>query len=186
MGPDGNLWFTDRGDDAIGVVTLNPASSTHLVVTQPPPASITAGSPFGLTVAVEDSSGNLVSSFDGTVTVGLASNPGGTTLGGKLVVAASGGVATFSGLTLDQGRLRLYALRLRQRAHLDDDQPLQRGQLGHEQRARRDDHDQSTGSVAGAAGARQPGSLGRPAIKRRGLKRLAHLTTVVRRPFRIG
>jgi hypothetical protein len=32
--------------------------------------------------------------------VGLASNPGGTTLGGTLVVAASGGVATFSGLTL--------------------------------------------------------------------------------------
>jgi hypothetical protein len=32
--------------------------------------------------------------------VGLASNPGGTTLGGGLTVAASGGVATFSGLIL--------------------------------------------------------------------------------------
>jgi hypothetical protein len=51
-------------------------------------------------VEAEDSSGTLVSSFSGTVTVGLASNPGGTTLGGTLVVAASGGVATFSGLTL--------------------------------------------------------------------------------------
>ena len=44
--------------------------------------------------------GNPVASFNGTVTVGLASNPGGTTLGGTLVVAASGGVATFSGLTI--------------------------------------------------------------------------------------
>jgi len=99
-GPDGNLWFADRFNGAVGVVTLNPASATHLVVTQPPPASVTAGSPFGLTVRAEDSSGHLVASFGGTVTVGLASNPGGTTLGGTLVVAASGGVATFSGLTI--------------------------------------------------------------------------------------
>ena len=99
-GPDGNLWFTAYGDDAIDVAALNPAAGTHLVVTQPPPASVTAGSGFGLTVQAEDSSGNLVSSFSGTVTVELASNPGGTTLGGTLVVAASGGVATFSGLTL--------------------------------------------------------------------------------------
>jgi streptogramin lyase len=101
-GPDGNLWFADRGDGSIGVATLNPASSTHLVVTQTPPASVAAGSPFSLTVQAEDSSGNLVSSFSGTVTVGLARNPGGTTLGGTLVVAALGGVATFSGLTLTQ------------------------------------------------------------------------------------
>ncbi len=77
VGPDGNVWFTDRGANAIGVVTLNPTSSTHLVVTEQPPASVTAGSAFALTVQAEDSSGNLVSSFNGTVTVGLASNPGG-------------------------------------------------------------------------------------------------------------
>ena len=99
-GPDGNLWFTDAGTNAIGVVTLDQTSSTHLVITQQPPASMTAGSGFGLTVQAEDSSGNPVTSFNGTVTVGLASNPGGTTLGGTVTVAASGGVATFSGLTL--------------------------------------------------------------------------------------
>ena len=60
----------------------------------------TAGSGFGLTVEAEDSSGNLVTSFNGTVTVALASNPGGATLGGTLTVTASAGVATFSGLTL--------------------------------------------------------------------------------------
>ena len=71
-------------------------------MTQQPPASVTAGSPFGLTVQAEDSSGNLDSSFNGTVTVALASNPGGATLGGTLTVTASGGVATFSGLTLNK------------------------------------------------------------------------------------
>ena len=70
------------------------------MVTQQPPASVTAGSGFGLTVQAEDSSGNLITSFNGTVTVALASNPGGATLGGTLTVTASGGVATFSGLTL--------------------------------------------------------------------------------------
>jgi hypothetical protein len=72
------------------------------VITQQPPGSVTAGSGFGLTVQAEDSSGNLVSSFTGTVTVGLASNPGGTTLAGTLTVAASGGVAAFSGLVINK------------------------------------------------------------------------------------
>ena len=72
------------------------------MVTQQPPASVTAGSPFGLTVEAEDSSGNLDSSFNGTVTVALANNPGGATLGGTLSVTASNGVATFSGLTLNK------------------------------------------------------------------------------------
>ena len=94
-GPDGNLWFADHGTNAIGVRYLQ-----NLVVTAQPPASVTAGSGFGLTVQAEDSSGNLITSFNGTVTVALASNPGGATLGGTLTVTASGGVATFSGLTL--------------------------------------------------------------------------------------
>ena len=44
----------------------------------------------------------MITSFNGTVTLALASNPGGSTLGGTLTVTASGGVATFSGLTLDK------------------------------------------------------------------------------------
>ena len=98
-GPDGNLWFADSGTSAIGVDTLNTA---QFVVTQQPPASVTAGTPFGLTVQAEDSSGNPITSFNGTVTVALASNPGGAMLGGTLTVTASGGVATFSGLTLNK------------------------------------------------------------------------------------
>jgi streptogramin lyase len=100
-GPDGNLWFADRGTLSIGVVTLN-TNADHFVVTQQPPVSVTAGTPFGLAVEAEDSSGNLDSSFNGTVTAGLANNPGGATLGGTLSVTASQGVATFSNLTLTQ------------------------------------------------------------------------------------
>jgi streptogramin lyase len=98
-GPDGNLWFADNGTSSIGLATL---ATTSLVVTQQPPSSVTAGSPFGLTVEAEDSSGNLVTSFNGSVTAVLADYPGGATLGGTLTVTASGGVATFSGLTLNK------------------------------------------------------------------------------------
>ena len=78
------------------------ADHIQLAVTQQPPASVTAGSPFGLTVTAENSSGNPITSFNGTVTVAPASNPGGATLGGTLTATASGGVATFSGLTLNK------------------------------------------------------------------------------------
>ena len=84
-------------------------------MTQQPPASVTAGSAFGLTVEAEDSSGNLVSSFNGTVTVALANNPGGATLGGTLTATASNGVATFSGFIAHHGRVRLHARCLRER-----------------------------------------------------------------------
>jgi streptogramin lyase len=98
-GSDGNIWFNDHLNNAVGVVSLN---FTQLVVTQQPPPSVTAGSPFGLTVQAESSSGSLDSSFDGTVTVALANNPGGATLGGTLTATASNGVATFFGLSLNK------------------------------------------------------------------------------------
>ena len=58
--------------DSIGLATL---PTTSLVVTQQPPSSVAAGSPFGLTVEAENSSGNLVTSFNGTVTVAMANYP---------------------------------------------------------------------------------------------------------------
>jgi streptogramin lyase len=107
-GPDG-IWFTDHlPNNAIGLATL---ATSQLVVTQQPPSSLTAGSPFGLTVTAEDSSGNVITSFNGTVTVGLANNPGVATLGGTLTAMASNGVATFSGLSLTRAAIgyTLYA-----------------------------------------------------------------------------
>jgi uncharacterized protein DUF4038/collagenase-like protein with putative collagen-binding domain len=95
--PSGN----STGVDNDFVLVLR-ASATHLVVTAQPPGSITVSSGFGLVVAAEDGSGKVDPTFNGSVTVALASNPGGATLGGTLTVTAVNGVAAFSGLTLDK------------------------------------------------------------------------------------
>ena len=108
MGPDGKITGTfvinTLNSSAVGVETFRLLGDCtgHRATggDQQPPASLTAGTPFGLTVEVEDSSGNIETSFNGTVTVALANNPGGATLGGTLTVTATNGVATFSGLTL--------------------------------------------------------------------------------------
>jgi uncharacterized repeat protein (TIGR03803 family) len=76
-----------------------PGVATQLVVTTPPPASVSAGSSFGLVVSAEDGLGTVDTSFNGTVSI---LSPLGATLGGLLTVTAVDGVATFSGLTLDQ------------------------------------------------------------------------------------
>ena len=89
-------------DNAVDIGAYEFQATTSLVVTTQPPASVTAGSTFGLTVTAEDSSGNVDTSFNGTVTVALAVNPGGGTLGGTLSVTATNGVATFSDLTLNK------------------------------------------------------------------------------------
>jgi hypothetical protein len=60
------------------------------------------GQRFGLTVKVEDGFGDVVTSYNGRVTIALANNPGGGTLGGTRTVTAVDGIATFSGLTLNK------------------------------------------------------------------------------------
>ena len=83
--------------------TVNPQAdvATQLVITSQPPSSVTAGSGFGFIVTAEDANNNVVTSFTGSETVALASNSGNSTLGGTLTVTAVNGVATFSGLTLN-------------------------------------------------------------------------------------
>ncbi len=75
-------------------------TATQLVVAAQPPVEVTAGAPFSVTVVAGDAAGNVDSTFDGLVTLALASNQGGATLGGTLTVTAIDGVATFSDLTL--------------------------------------------------------------------------------------
>jgi len=55
-----------------------------------------------LTVAIKDVYGNTVPNAADNVTVAIAANPGGGTLGGTTTVAASGGVATFDDLSIDE------------------------------------------------------------------------------------
>ena len=87
---------------AVDIGAYELQATRYVVVTTQPPATVIAGSSFGLTVTAEDSSGNVDTSFNGTVTVALATNPEGGTLGGTLSVTATNGVATFSDLTLDK------------------------------------------------------------------------------------
>jgi len=82
-----------------GSATLAFDVSDQLAVTTQPPASVAAGSSFGLSVSAEDGLGNVDTSFTGSVTV---SDAYGSPLGGTLTVTAVNGVATFSGLTIDQ------------------------------------------------------------------------------------
>jgi hypothetical protein len=65
-----------------------------------PPATVAVNGTFGLTVQVEDSQGNPVNS--GSVTVGLANNPGNATLGGKTNEPVVDGLATFTNLFLTE------------------------------------------------------------------------------------
>ncbi len=83
-------------------ITIVAAQASQWVITTQPPASVTAGAGFGLVVAAEDSFGNVAPSYTGSVSLALASNPGGATLGGASTLSASAGVATFTGLTLNK------------------------------------------------------------------------------------
>jgi S-adenosylmethionine hydrolase len=85
-----------------GRFNVTPGAAAKVVLMSQPPSKVGAASPFGLKVAVEDAEGNVISSYTGSVTLALATNPGGGTLGGKLTVAAVKGVATFSALKLTQ------------------------------------------------------------------------------------
>ena len=84
------------------IVNVWPSAPAWLDVTSEPASGVTAGTTFGLAVSVEDAFGNLATSFEGAVTVSLASGPGGASLGGTLTTVAVNGVATFSGLTLTE------------------------------------------------------------------------------------
>ena len=72
-----------------------------MAVTNQPPESVIAGDTFGLVVSFEDAEGGMDPEFSGTVTLSLATNPGGSKLSGTLSVTASHGEAVFDGLTLN-------------------------------------------------------------------------------------
>jgi hypothetical protein len=112
----GGLWLNKAGvgytlvasDNGLTSATTNsfavvPGAAKKLVVTAQPPARVAVGSPFGLTLAVEDAYGNVLNTDDtGSFTVALATNPGGATLTGTLTVTVTDGIITFSGLRLNK------------------------------------------------------------------------------------
>jgi hypothetical protein len=84
-------------------VTVNPAAADHLLFLQQP-TNTAAGQTITptVTVAVVDPFGDVVTS-DNSDTVGLSigTNPSGVSLSGIRTVTASGGLATFSDLSID-------------------------------------------------------------------------------------
>ncbi len=82
-------------------ITVTPGVATHLFITSEPPSTVTVSSGFSFTVAAEDAEDNVATAFSGSETVALVANPGSSTLGGILTVSANSGIATFSGLTLN-------------------------------------------------------------------------------------
>jgi hypothetical protein len=81
-------------------LTPTPAPYQLVVYTQPP-HQVNAGGKFDVQIAAE-SAGIVDTGFTGPVTIALANNPGGGTLGGTLIVNAVDGVASFPDLTLDR------------------------------------------------------------------------------------
>ena len=78
-------------------------SGAQLVFTVQP-TDVVAGASItpGVQVTMQDSGGNVVTTFNGTITVGLGTNTGGATLSGTRTVGAASGVATFPDLSLDR------------------------------------------------------------------------------------
>ena len=79
-------------------VTVSAGRAVSLAIVKRPPGGIPAGSRFTVAVGAVDPYGNVDQTFNGSVTVGLASGSAGS-LGGTLTQTAVDGVATFDDLT---------------------------------------------------------------------------------------
>ena len=66
------------------------------------PTNTDAVTGFGIQVQALDGSGNVLTRYQGPVTVGLATNPGSATLGGTKTVNFVNGVASFTNLTVNR------------------------------------------------------------------------------------
>jgi uncharacterized repeat protein (TIGR03803 family) len=76
--------------------TVSPAAPSHLVISQP--AAAVAGSPFTLSVAIEDAFNNTVTTDTANITITVATGPG--QLGGTKTNHAVNGIAAFTDLNL--------------------------------------------------------------------------------------
>jgi hypothetical protein len=83
-------------------ITVNPTTATQLVITQQPPSTVKVSTLFTMQASIEDVYGNVVTIASGPVSVAFANNPTGATLGGTLTVTTSGGVASFTTLTINK------------------------------------------------------------------------------------
>ena len=83
--------------------SLRPRIAAQLAFTVQP-TNATGGAPItpAVTVTVQDVEGNTVTSATASITLAIGTNAGGGTLSGTVTVAAVGGGATFSNLSIDK------------------------------------------------------------------------------------
>jgi len=85
-----------------GTFNITPGTASKLVFgVQPSNTSAGASISPAVTVLVEDSNGNVVTTSTATVLMAIGSNPSSGTLGGTVSVNAVAGVATFSNLSIN-------------------------------------------------------------------------------------
>src|SRR5205823_5104880 len=85
------------------VFNVTPGAASRLVFTvQPTPTVAGATITPAVQVTAQDAHGNTATAFSGSVTVAIGMNPGGGALSGTSSVAAVGGIATFSGLSINK------------------------------------------------------------------------------------
>lgn len=91
-----------RGVPGYAGVTVTQTAS-QLVFSVGPSATV-AGEAVNpaMQVEVRDAAGTLVAGSRAAITLGFVANPGGTTLHGSTTVSAVGGIATFSGITIEK------------------------------------------------------------------------------------
>ncbi len=95
--------LTAATSGAFNITAPPPPPATQLVFTvQPSNAERGQNIKPDIKVAARDASGNLVSSFNGAITIAIAANPGGGTLSGGTTKNASNGVATFNNLRINE------------------------------------------------------------------------------------
>ena len=79
--------------------TVSALSANRLILTAP--GQVIGGGTFGITVDAEDIYGNIDTSYNGSVVVGLHGAPAGVKLSGPTVVSVKAGVGTLAGLSLN-------------------------------------------------------------------------------------
>ena len=85
-----------------GTFDVVPGTASQLAVINSPPSNVSATDAFEAAFAVEDSLGNIETGFSGNLTINLANNSTGATLGGTLSATAVNGVADFTGLIINK------------------------------------------------------------------------------------
>ena len=87
---------------AVGAGMPTPGRATHLEFYVEPAANLAPNTAFNLIVLAKDANGNVDSAYANNVSLSFANNPSGATLAGTKTVRATGGVITFSNLSIDQ------------------------------------------------------------------------------------